>query len=201
MQLSEAKAIADKIVETLSPFCDKCLIAGSIRREKPEVKDIEICCIPSIEEFYDITTGTLFSAPKKISRRNYGFVHEVNRLGIIEKGNPQEGKYCAVLLPEGIKLDLFIPDANDFYRQFAIRTGSADYSFKVIANGWKKIGWVGTENGLRKMSDCIEQKLPDGKSKWKCVNSNPELPPVWNSEEDFFEWIKVKYVSPIERNI
>lgn len=46
MKLIQAKDIAVKICTKLQPFCDKVNIAGSIRRLKPEVKDIEICVIP-----------------------------------------------------------------------------------------------------------------------------------------------------------
>ena len=104
-------------------------------------------------------------------------------------------------MPQDINLDLFIPDDFDYYRQYAIRTGSDDYAAKVIATGWKKKGWCGSDKGLRKISDCIETKTPDGKSKWKCVKANAELPPVWQSEEQFFEWLGIKYLPPNRRNI
>jgi DNA polymerase/3'-5' exonuclease PolX len=199
MKLSEAKEIADKIVETLSPFCEKCLIAGSIRREKPDVKDIEIVVQP--KTWLATVSTSLFEPNSTEEKRLVSFSNSVRKLGTLEKGNPETGKYCAIVLPEGIKLDLFIPEINDFYRQYAIRTGSADYSWKELAGGWKKLGWCGSDKGLRKMSDCIEQKTPDGKSTWKCIVSNPELPPVWESEEHFFQWLNVKWVEPKERVI
>ena len=75
------------------------------------------------------------------------------------------GKYMQIKLRENIILDLFMPDDFDYYRQYAIRTGSADYAAKIIATGWKKKGWCGSDKGLRKISDCVETKTPDGKSK------------------------------------
>lgn len=92
-----------------------------------------------------------------------------------------------------------MPEENDYYRQYAIRTGSADYSFKVIASAWKKKGWCGSNEGLRKMNECVETKGPDGKSKWKCVSKNPELPPAWNTEADFFKWLHIPLINPTER--
>lgn len=44
--LSEAKTIALEIYELLKPHCERIKIAGSIRREKAFVNDIEIVCIP-----------------------------------------------------------------------------------------------------------------------------------------------------------
>ena len=46
MQLEKAEKIARKYVDLLAPFCERIEIAGSTRRKKPEVGDIEIVCIP-----------------------------------------------------------------------------------------------------------------------------------------------------------
>jgi DNA polymerase/3'-5' exonuclease PolX len=194
IHLPVAQKLAVDICYKLEPFCEKINIAGSIRRRKLQVKDIEIICIPKSEILKDMfgwDEGTI---------RTPLFGKAVIGLGKIIKGNT-DGKYMQIELPEKINLDLFIPDQYDYYRQYAIRTGSADYSAKVIAVGWRKIGWCGSDKGLRKMSDCIESKTPDGKSKWKCVKQNAELPPVWKSEEDFFDWIKVKMLHPSLRII
>lgn len=197
MELQKAKKIAIEICESLQPFTDKIHIAGSIRRKKTEVKDIEIVLRPKLEA---ITATDLFSIGTTTYDIITGFTNAVIGLGQIEKGNTR-GKYLKIVLPQGINLDLFIPDENDFYRQYAIRTGSADYSFKVIANGWRKIGWVGSDLGLRLEKDCIETKMPNGKSNWKCIRDKNNSPPIWESEQDFFDWIKVKYVKPEFRNV
>ena len=94
-------------------------------------------------------------------------------------------------------LDLFMPESRDYYRQYAIRTGSADYSFKVLAAGWRRKGWCGTPDGLRRVRDCKEVK----KSVWKCINPQAELPPVWQSEHEFFDWIGVRWIKPSLRNV
>jgi len=46
MELEKAKAIAEQIRVLLRPACNRIEIAGSIRRRKPEVGDIELLCIP-----------------------------------------------------------------------------------------------------------------------------------------------------------
>lgn len=191
MNLKSAQKIAIETCYKLQPYCDKINIAGSVRRLKPEVKDIEIVCVAKMQEVKDIfgeKTGEI---------KNTSFIHTVSGLGEVVKGTPM-GKMMQIKLPE-IMLDLFMPVDFDYYRQYAIRTGSADYAAKVIANGWKKKGWCGSDKGLRKISDCVEMKGADGKSKWKCVNKDAELPPVWTSEEDFFDWIKVPFIHPAKR--
>ena len=46
MELEKAKVIANIVVKALEPFCDKIEIVGSIRRQKPTVKDIDLVLIP-----------------------------------------------------------------------------------------------------------------------------------------------------------
>jgi DNA polymerase/3'-5' exonuclease PolX len=191
MELNIALPIVNKIVEQLRPYCDKIDIAGSCRREKPDVGDLEIC---AIAKMVSVKSDDLFGDPKLVVSPEFAKI--ANGLGKIIKGKP-DGRYMQIELPEGINLDLFMPDAHDYYRQFAIRTGSSAYSFGAIATGWKKLGWVGTDGGLRKMDEC-EKKIGD--NKWKCVNPNPELPPHWTSEKHFFDWLGVKFIEPKYRN-
>lgn len=198
MYLQKASKIAVDICYTLQPHCQKkyLRIAGSVRRKKTDVKDIEIVALPKL------LTGeqnSLFGAILTSKTYHTGFVDAVKSLGTVIKGKPTEGKYVQIALWEGINLDLFLPDDFDFYRQLAIRTGSADYAAKVIAGGWRKKGWCGSDKGLRKISGCVETKDKDGKSKWKCIASGAELPPAWESEEAFFEWIGVEWVHPSKR--
>ena len=47
MQLAKASKIALQLVDQLGPYCDRIAVAGSIRRQKPEVKDIDIVAIPN----------------------------------------------------------------------------------------------------------------------------------------------------------
>lgn len=193
MQLSQAKEIAVRICYQLQPYCDKINIAGSIRRQKPEVKDIEIVCLPKTVELKD-----LFGEVSG-KERSPEFIHEVLKIGEVVKGKPT-GRMMQIAL-DGIMLDLFIPEPHDYYRQYAIRTGSSQYSSLVIASGWKRKGWCGTDQGLRRISQCEEKKLPDGKSQWKVKVSNPDLPPVWDNEEEFFKWIDAPYLHPAKRNL
>lgn len=193
---NKAVKISVDICMQLHKYCDKINIAGSIRRQKSEVKDIEIVCYPKI---ITVLQDNLFGEKNTQTYISHDFISTVNSLGKIVKGNPS-GKMMQIQLPE-IMLDLFIPDYFDYYRQYAIRTGSSLYSQKIIASGWLKKGWCGSDKGLRKQSDCNARKKPDGKTEWICINKNSELPPIWESEEHFFNWIGVKYINPTQRNL
>jgi DNA polymerase/3'-5' exonuclease PolX len=177
MILSQAVKVAEKYRNLLSPWCEPgmCLVAGSVRREKPEVGDIELVCIPK----------TVHLIP---------FVTTVNQW--YGKRGRATGRYTQRGLYEGIDLDLFMPQKSDFIRQFVIRTGSADYSAKVIASAWVRKGWRGTEDGLRLEKECNQR----GK-KWICTVSRPQLPPEWQIEQEFFDWLGVKFIEPKKREL
>lgn len=191
MLYQKAMNWASRIVELLGPHCETLDIAGSIRREKPEVKDIEILCIPK----RIITREDLFGNGE--SSVHPSFIAAVEHMTqTLVKGSVSKGRYVQLILRGGETLDLFLPDPADYFRQLAIRTGSADYSAFVVAHAWKKRGWCGTDQGLRKYEDCIGES-----GNWKCVNQKAEKPPVWKSEEEFFDWLSVKWIQPKFREI
>ncbi len=179
MELNSAKKIAEELLERLQPHCLNGFIhiAGSIRRQSPEIGDIEIICVPH---------------PYDVGMFADGIAPIINEFKKIKGELPC--KYTQRELPQGINLDLFMPSVSDYYRQLAIRTGSSDYSWFIIAKGWVNKGWCGTENGLRKIEECTH----DGK-KWTCTSSNPSLPLVWKSEYDFFKWLDVNWQEPKDR--
>jgi len=46
MKLQQAETIAKNFLSEIKEFCERIEIAGSIRRKKPEVNDIDIVLIP-----------------------------------------------------------------------------------------------------------------------------------------------------------
>lgn len=184
MEYLKAKVIANNMVRELAPFCSKIMIAGSIRRQASKVKDIEI---------------VLTRIPSKL----YEFKLAIDRYRII-KGDAF-GRYTQRIVAaddSSIVVDFFMPRPEDYFRQLAIRTGPAEFSHRAIAEAWNKKGWVGTEDGLRLGTECF---LSAGK--WKLKRPyreggiKPTLPPVWQSEPEFFKWIGMRYLLPEERGL
>ncbi|MEW6287659.1 MAG: hypothetical protein AB1509_15670 [Chloroflexota bacterium] len=46
LPLPEAQKIAARVIDALAPHCQRIEVAGSIRRQSPQVGDIEIVCQP-----------------------------------------------------------------------------------------------------------------------------------------------------------
>lgn len=171
VNLHDAVGIAEKYKAQLKPFCDQIEIAGSIRRKKPDVGDIEIVCIPHQQ----IDKVDLFSGVS--TRPVPGFISTVNMWRKV-KGEPT-GKYTQRQLVEGINLDLFIATKENWGLIFAIRTGSAEFSHQVLATGWVKAGYESVNGMLRKNGETI---------------AVPE-------EEDLFKLIGKPFIPPEDRNL
>lgn len=164
MIYSDAKQIADKILLQLKPHCERIEIAGSIRRKKAEVKDIEIVAIPK---------------PFEVGLFESGIATIVNKWEKVKGELPC--KYTQRILPEGIKLDLFFAEPGNWGLILAIRTGSADYSHKVLATEWVKRGYHSMDGYL-------------------FHGANEKVYEV-REEIDLFNRLGLKYVEPELRNV
>ena len=137
MLIAQATAIAERIKGELAPYTERIEIAGSVRRRKPEVKDIELVAIPKR------VVSDLFGDETAVDP---AFCAAVNRWAKI-KGEPT-GRYTQRVLPDGINLDLFIVDADTWGLTLAVRTGSADYSAHVLGTRWASLGYTSRESVL-----------------------------------------------------
>src|SRR3989344_4737374 len=93
---AEAHAMALDVVEQLRLHCERIEVAGSIRRKKAEIGDIEIVAIPkpySTGLFEDGLASVVNKWPKAKGELKYG-----------------ETKYTQRILPSGITLDLFLAE-------------------------------------------------------------------------------------------
>jgi len=194
--LSDAQELADLLISELSPYCEKISVAGSVRRLRPEVKDIEIVCVAKtfVREWDE--QADIFSPIKHCTaiERVPEFAEKVKEMGIIEKGNPVNGRYVKLVHSSRIPVDLFIVQDFDYGRQLCIRTGNYIYSKDVIATQWSRKGWCGTENGLRRKREC--RKIS---GKWVCEAITPTVPPPFETEESFYEFLGIKWLEPSKR--
>jgi DNA polymerase/3'-5' exonuclease PolX len=163
MKLKDALQIAERVKAELAPHCFRIEIAGSIRRKKPEVKDIEIVIRPKPYEHRGMFAD--------------GIAPIVNQWQKVKGELPC--KYTQRILPEGIKLDLFFASEENWGLIYAIRTGSADYSHRVLASTWVAKGF-----------HSVDGMLMRGMHKY----------PIYE-EADLFKLLEIPYCEPELRNI
>jgi DNA polymerase/3'-5' exonuclease PolX len=170
--LAEAQAVADEILAQLAPHCEKISLAGSIRRQRPTIGDIEIVCIPQPYE----------SAPLLRS----GIALVVEQWEKIRGELPC--RYTQRLLPCGMKLDLFMPDPRGYGLQLAIRTGSADWCRQVLAPAWVRADYY-SEDGVLHLR--VDEDFPDN---WDTTVDTPD-------ERELFRRIGLTWVEPVDREV
>jgi len=108
MELEKAVGIAGRVVQELSPHCERIEVAGSIRRKRPFVHDIDLVCIPS----------------------SGAFVTALQSLGQLKVGGQ---KVLRVNLPEMISLDVYVATPSTWATLLLIRTGSAKHNVRLCS--------------------------------------------------------------------
>lgn len=137
LPLEEARELAEEIKRRMVPYCTHIQIAGSIRREKPDVKDLELVCCPIRDYAVD-----LFGHRTTEIARNYLYDAKDWQCDIrwIKPGTNEiedwpikpEGKYWRGLICGRVKLDVFLCNPENFGIQYLIRTGSAEFSQRIV---------------------------------------------------------------------
>jgi DNA polymerase/3'-5' exonuclease PolX len=171
MELTIAKQMAESIVNEISPACTRAHVAGSIRRMKADVKDIEIVAIVNDYEM-------LYQSLAKFGRFIKPGVPD-----IIDWPPKSGARYIRMFIDETVKLDLFVANPDNFGALFAMRTGSGIGPngmlgfIPALFGAWKK------KSGGGRMVNCMPT-TPD-----KVQISVPE-------EEDFFRVCGVEWIPP-----
>lgn len=157
MVLMGAQRLAEQLLSELAPVCERVELAGSIRRGKASVKDIELVAIPkrTVER---VMVG-LFSEEREFERNHlHDWACNEGRAlvqwikpgtsdivswepradarylrGLVSGGNTFVSQ-AAQLREGGIKLDLFLTTRERWGATMLIRTGSADFSHAVAAH-------------------------------------------------------------------
>lgn len=186
--LAEAEPVAEELVRLLRDSCIRIAVAGSIRRRKPMVSDIEIVAtpywgtVPSGDLWgtrlrVDLLSERLFTfrAARLLPPRNV----EVHRAsGSIEIQQRLGDAYQALVF-RGLPVDLFIVrDLADWGVIFALRTGPGDWNTRIVTDCQKYLRRV--EGG-------------------KVYRSGQYVP--CPEEEDFFRVLGQPWVEPSERSI
>ena len=133
MKLKDAEKLAEQIMEQIQPFCDRLVVAGSIRRKKSEVRDVDFVLIPK-PLLWPRIVGTL--------QRN------------MDAKVLKQGEKAAQLTIDGINVDLYSATEETWEPLLLIRTGSAEHNIKLSMIARKK-GMKLSHKGLIKNGEVI----------------------------------------------
>jgi DNA polymerase/3'-5' exonuclease PolX len=177
---AQAADVAIGIGRMLKPFCSRIRIAGSLRRHKAFVGDIELLYVPRIGSrprgLFDSEQFSLIEP----------FIQELLDQGVIQKRPKIDGSFTwgdliklGIHIASGIPIDLFATTEENWWVSFVIRTGSKQTNLR-LTTGAQRLGRTLNAGGCG------------------VTNADGSVTPA-TSEEHVFELCGVPYLEPRER--
>ncbi|GAH65921.1 unnamed protein product, partial [marine sediment metagenome] len=153
IELSRAQKVAEGIVELLKPYCSRIEIAGSIRRKRPWVKDIDLVLVPTDlwglhTELTKLGGGKLKMSGSKIIRVMYG----------------------------RIQVDVYVADETIWATLLLIRTGSAENNIRLATLAQER-NWRLKANGDGLINETGERIAGDSEESIYAALGLPWQPP------------------------
>ncbi len=115
IELERAQRIAGEVIKRLLPYCQRIEVAGSVRRKKPMVNDIDFVLIPS-----DL----------------WNLHHEIMGMGQVR----MSGMKIMRVMVGSVQVDLYFASPETWATLLLIRTGSAENNIR-LATLAKERGW------------------------------------------------------------
>lgn len=170
VRAEEARKVAEDLKARLEPCCERIEIAGSLRRQLPDVGDIEFLIVPKRE-------GTVDLLDRALTRLIFDGVLDFRRN---KRGSRVYGRQNKLLfhVPSGIGVDVFSTDEKRWAIALVVRTGSEGTN-KQIAMAALKRGWR-----FRAYGDGYD---------------TPQGHITCRSEREVFEVVGMPYLEPWER--
>ena len=184
--LAEAQGIAGELVTLLGVGAERIAVAGSIRRKRPDVGDIELVAIP--RKHIETVPGLLEDERREVD----DLALQVDTLLIQgslfpHPTDPKRGDRYAKLIhaESGLQLDLFMARRQTWGIILLIRTGSAKYSLRFVmtararghhvAGGELHVGAIGCGS-----SPCTVVPTPEERDVYRALDV-PYVPPEQRS--------------------
>lgn len=203
LPLADAELLAATLHRMLAPACVSLDVAGSIRRRRPEVSDIELLAVPIIEPALDLFGQPRADAPPL----NYldALCGELRAEGVFEdrpdkNGRGAFGPRFKRLAYRGVALDLFSaigPPYGTASRGclMAIRTGPRWFSKALVVPKNKQ---VYDDEGRPLCAGLMPVWLKHEGGRYIHVHDGGEWPTP--TEQDVFSLLELPWIEPQDRD-
>lgn len=134
LKLAQALPLAEKIKAVLSPACERIEVAGSVRRRKKTVGDIEIVAIPKLIPDTEAQLSLFGEPPKLVSALDMlleRLTRDKPNFTRGDKNGESQKQFYVNFGPEdgsGIMLEVWITTPEQWGYIFALRTGPAEFN-------------------------------------------------------------------------
>lgn len=138
----EAYTVAQEIIERIKDTTEWIQIAGSLRRERPHVKDIELLFIPRYNTTFDLLgqPADCVDCVDHILNQLYVENYLEKRLSVDGKPVWGQKNKLAVHTASGIAVDFFATTKENWWNALVCRTGGQRSNLQLAMAANKK-GW------------------------------------------------------------
>jgi len=195
MKLLHAQIIASELRERLGPYCERIDVAGSIRRKRPTVKDVELVYISKgevapegqLSMFGEKTSEIIPVVDRGIDvllrEGTLRWDDEVVRRGVKYK----RFIHCV----SGIVVEMFMATPDNWGLVCALRTGPADFNKRLVTN---KYHGGAMPHGMRMEGACLwyfqrALSTPTERDYFELLQV-PNWPPVLRTDQKLLAWLK-----------
>jgi len=176
IKASDARGRADTIKQALEDLCDRIVIAGSMRRGKEDVGDVEIVALPHRAPELLARLDALVAAGV-ITKARYGA--GATRWGVKYRG----------LMFEGLRIEVFLADQHNEGYILWLRTGPGDANQYVMQECIRQSAPYRAEGGYWRVKGDGDNPEPEAKR-----ISVPD-------EKEMFRLLGMAWVAPAERTL
>lgn len=153
IDLATATARAGELSRLLTPYCRQILVVGSIRRQRSDVKDIELLVEPVLTAQIDLFGDVVGERAPIDGAVDLLLMDGTLAVRMDRNGRTAIGERYKRLLYQGVPFDLFVRrDPAQFGLLSVIRTGPAEFSQRLVTQrrfgGYLPDGWRVQDAGL-----------------------------------------------------
>lgn len=136
MKLNDAQKVVESLQAYLSPACTRMEVAGSVRRGKAEVGDIEFVLQPNLDlPVLPIRPEFGQPIPPRHTRVLERYLYDYEKGGMIQmlESGPRKKKF--LMVAEQVKVELYINlPPSQWGVQMLIRTGPKEFGHWMVTN-------------------------------------------------------------------
>lgn len=163
MNLEEAQKYATMAVSAISSLCDKIEVVGSIRRKRPQPRDIDIVVIPDYSDYrvadpFHNTTSVMRLKPDETWTKNIPKVlKEQLKLKWI-KGGPE---LLTMAFPDFLQVDIYRATTETWGVLTLIRTGSKEHNICLCARAKRMDLMLSAKHGILQDAKVIASRTEE----------------------------------------
>ena len=147
--LAAARSVAGELVQLLDPYCERLKVAGSVRRGRSTVHDVELLAIPKVARRLDL----FGDVAEELSELDVYLDSLIDCGSLLHKRPNRLGRYTygplnklLVHVPTGIPVDIFSTTAENWGMALLVRTGPAQFNIRVMSR-FRELGLRGHAYG------------------------------------------------------